>query len=137
MAGSGKSQVTFVRSTAHERPAWSGAAFIVEAMLLLLILIGSLAVFTQLFAASAERATASEELSRAVAAASTAAERFAADPASVPASSEGEGLTTTCEVAEEDRAGGVLYHAQISVANEEGTVVYQVETSRYVSEGGQ
>jgi len=48
-------------------------------------LIGSMAVFTQLFGYAVERSDSSRALTEAVAAAENAAERFAADPASAPA----------------------------------------------------
>ena len=67
--------------TSHTRPAWSGMALVVEAMVLLLVLVGSLAVITQLFATASARAQSGRKLAQAVALATTEAERFAADPA--------------------------------------------------------
>ena len=97
------------------RPRWSGAAFLVEAMLLLVFIMASLAVFTQLFAASAERANQSRDLTDAVAIASTTAERFAADPQGVAREFTQGRLRVVCDVRPEARQGGTMYYATISV----------------------
>ncbi|MDO4890248.1 MAG: hypothetical protein Q3963_02710 [Coriobacteriaceae bacterium] len=122
------------RPATSERPGWASAAFIVESLLLLVFLVGSLAVFTQMFAASAEQANEAGRLSAAVAMAGNTAERFAADPASIaPEEHEGD-LRVVSDVTHEESAGGTLYHATISVygAND-AEPVYTVTTSRYVS----
>ena len=123
------------RLTASARPGWASAAFIVESLLLLVFLIGSLAVFTQMFAAASEQASASSTLSAAVAAAGNTAERFAADPESVEAEAHVGDLRVVSDVTADERDGGTLYHATISVfeAND-AQPVYTVTTSRYVSE---
>ena len=97
------------------RSRWPGAAFLVEAMLLLVFIMASLALFTQLFAAATERAGESKALTDAVALASTTAERFAADPLAVPAEQTSGDLRVVCSVSPEARSGGTLYHAVISV----------------------
>jgi len=124
------------RKTLTARPAWSGAAVLVEAMLLLVFLVGSLAVFTQLFAASAEQAAQSRTTSEAVAAASNAAERFLADPQNTAGQSEENGLRVMCSVTREGHEGGILYRAEISVYDDAISPeepVYAVSTARYES----
>lgn len=103
------------RTQTAYRSRWSGVAFLIEAMLLLVFVMASLAVFTQLFAESGERANQSKALTDAVAIASTTAERFAADPQGIDSRFEYEGLLVTCDVTSETRAGGTLWHADIAV----------------------
>lgn len=131
--------LTTQRTRRPGRPLWSGAAFIVEALLLLVFLIASLAIFTQLFAASAEKSIEADELSRAVAAASSVAERFAADPSAVAETNQADDLTVTCDITKTPRANGMLYEATISVyddAQQPGDVnaLYTITTARYESE---
>lgn len=116
----------------QERRVWPGAAFIVEALLLLVFLAGSLAVLMQLNADAHEAGQESAALLEAITLASNAAEEFAADPAAAalgPASSVGDGiadpnlvwadgLVLVREVNPEEREAGVLYHATITVWNE-------------------
>ena len=119
------------------RPSWSGAAFIIEAMLLLVFLIGSLAVFTQLFATAAERGAHSGTLTSAVMAAENAAERFAADPAHMDEQLQAGELRVICDITSEKLAGGTLYHANIAVLAEGfAEPVYEIATSSYESEVG-
>lgn len=141
-------------------PSWSGVAFLVEAMLLLVFLTASLAVFTQLFGQAIERGTQSETLSQAVAAVSGTSERFCADPEGTEGATFSNGLIVVCEVDDEERGGGTLYHATISayqadpdaldsIGAENGDAlmelalasggpapVYSVTTSKYESEVG-
>jgi hypothetical protein len=119
----------------HAKPPWTGAAFVVEAMLLLLFLIAAVALLTRLFALSVEESAESRELTMAVAAASDAAERFAAAPGSVPARSSGGDLTVTCDVTDEPRARGVYHKAEIRVFDKAGEAVYALTTGAY--EGGE
>ena len=150
-------QLTSTTRTRASRPAWANVAFIVEAMVLLVFLIASLAVFMQLFSAALERSEEGGTMTGAVAAASTTAERFAADPQGVPAVAEFDDLVVTCDVTPEARDRGTLYHANIAVyrANEapdapdasaastapsdaldaldEPGAVYAISTSVYVS----
>lgn len=122
------------RPVTSTRPGWASAAFIVESLLLLVFLVGSLAIFTQMFAVSAGQAAQGATLSAAVAAAGNTAERFAADPESIePQTQEGD-LRVVCDVTSDARSGGTLYHATISVFEANGAEpVYTITTSRYVS----
>lgn len=142
------------RTSAAPHSRWSGTAFLVEAMLLLVIIMASLAVFTQLFAESAERANASRSLTDAVAAATATAELFCADPTGVKSEFTEGDLRVVCQVTPERRAGGIVYYATISVygtesadaaadmnAGEAGAVqtniavepLYTVQTAKYES----
>lgn len=146
-------QLTSTTRTRASRPAWANVAFIVEAMVLLVFLIASLAVFMQLFSAALERSEEGGTMTEAVAAASTTAERFSADPQGVPAVAEFDDLVVTCDVTPEKRDRGTLYYADIAVyrageapvASEVPTTatsaappdtsgaVYTISTSVYVS----
>ena len=115
--------------------SWAGTAFIVESMLLLVFLIGSVAVFTQLFAASVDRSTSSENLTKAVVAAESAAERFSADPTGSAGTTLAGDMTIVCDSTSEELAGGTLYHATITVFGpDQETPVYVLETASYESE---
>lgn len=102
------------------RPSWSGAAFIVEALFLLLFLAAATAIFVQLFAHAATQASESVSLSRAVALASNISEQFAADPTKAEPVYEVDGLIAYCDITQEERDGGILYKATISVRWREG-----------------
>ena len=124
------------RRTMRSLPSWSGMAFLVEAMLLLVFLIGSMAVFTQLFAHAVDRSESSRVLTEAVAAAENAAERFAAAPASAPAQVRDGNMLVKGDVADEKTAGGTLYNATITVYRDgQDEPVYTIQTARYSSEG--
>lgn len=147
-------QLPTERKAHGSRPRWAGAAFLVEAMLLLVFLIASFAVFTQLFAAAADRANRSEALTEAVVAASTVAERFAADPAAVQRETREGNMVVICDQAVEPRTAGNVVHATILVyaadgapsdssaaqasgngsSAVEGEPLYVIETARYVGE---
>lgn len=140
-------QLPSSRRHLHSRPAWSGAAFIVEAILLLAFLIGSLAVFTQMFALSMQKSAESQTLSQAVALASSTAERFAADPADAQGTELRDGLRVECQVTPEMTDTGTLYRAEIAVYDEtDGAAsaggvagaanepIYSISTARYESE---
>jgi hypothetical protein len=125
------------RPTTSARPGWASGAFIVESLLLLVFLIGSLAIFTQMFAAAAEQAAQGGTLSAAVAAVGNTAEQFAADPESVSTETHEGDLRVVSDVTQEAREGGTLYRATISAFDaNNATPVYTVTTSRYVSEVG-
>lgn len=115
------------------RATWPGTAFLVEALILLAFLVGALAVFMQLFGASAVRGAENGELAQAIVLASNSAEEFAADPQGAAAETTEDGFTVRCDVQPEKTAAGTLYHASITVESN-GDEVYQLETSRYVSE---
>lgn len=115
---------------------WSGAAFLIEAMLLLVFVMASLAVFVQMFAASTERANQSRDLTDAVAVVTTVAERFSADPANAQTDYWEGDLHVVCKVTPDTRAGGTLYSATISVYNVRSAStepLYSVSTAKYES----
>ena len=126
------------------RPLWSGTAFLVEALLLLVFLAASLAVFAQLFAMAADKTAESDRLSRAVAAADNVAEQFAANPHAISTVKEVDDLVVVCDVVDEPHDGGTLHKATITVyerssAEATGSVstgasVFSVSTARYESE---
>ncbi len=119
------------------RPAWSGMAVVVEAMLMLVFLIGSLAILTQVFATASVRAREAHDLAAAVSVATSAAERFAADPEGAEGVTEAEGLSVDCQVTSDQTTRGTIYHATITVRSEHvSEPVYTLSTERYV-EGGQ
>ena len=121
--------------TTRTRPAWSGMAMLVEAMFLLVFLMASLAIAMQLFAASSARAQQGRDLSLAVAEATNAAERFAADPTTAAGTTTADNLTIDCQVTSEETARGTLYHATITVfAEGEEAPVYTLATARYQGE---
>ena len=116
---------------------WPGMAFLVEALLLLVFVTASFAVFTYLFATSSESANESKNLTDAVALASTTAERFAAEPTSVEGEFIEGGLRVVCDVRPEERPGGTMYHATISVSRSDSadgsSPIYEIQTSKYES----
>jgi len=126
------------RTRRSQAPRWSGAAFIVEALFLLVFLAAAAAVFVQMFAHSAEKSAESIELSNAVAIASNTAEQFAADPSSISELETVDGLIVKCTTSVEKRANGNLHHATICVyradtntAGYAGEAIYTLETARY------
>ena len=121
------SQIRAARKTQRE----SSLAFIVEALVLLLFLIGSLAIITQLFSLSANKATQSKHLEQGVIVASNVAERFSANPKGVEEMTNERGLAVSCSVTEENLAYGTRYDALITVFDDNGEV-YRLTTSRYV-----
>lgn len=96
------------------RPPWSNVAFLVEAMLLLVFVMGSMAVCTQLFGQAVERGLQSERLSQAIAAVTDRAELFAANPQAAQGVAREGGLVVVCAVSDEARPGGTFYHATIN-----------------------
>ena len=137
-------QLPTERTREDTAPSWSNASFLIESMLLLVFLIASLAVFTQMFSASMARAEDSRQLTAAVTAASDTAERFTANPSGVNAIEENNGMIVTCDVDSDERESGTLYHAKISVYKAESfdlydmravaDPVYSVSTARFESE---
>lgn len=145
-----------LRQTAsREQRTWHGAAFIVEALVLLVFLMAALAVVIQLMNAAHERGIQADELSDAIVLASNNAEAFAADPTATTyettfvsengtlsaydgAKGAVEELEDTpwYEVArtvENTRTdAGTLYTAHISVSCK-GEPLYELDTARYVS----
>ena len=129
------------RTKVVARPGWSGAAFLIEAMLLLVFVMASLAVFTQMFAASSQSANQGKDLTDAVAIAAATAERFAADPQSVASEFDQGDLHIVCDIRSKARDGGTMYYATISVSRldslaglpDDASPIYEVQTSKYES----
>lgn len=132
---------------------WHGTAFVVEALVLLVFLAFTLAVFMQLFGAAHNRGLEERQLTQAVLLASNAAEEFAAAPLAGTSSetfdSNGNALDASaetgageaanayvvlCEVVPVHMEGGALLRASITVSCDDETI-YALETSRYVSNG--
>lgn len=130
------------RRSARGRSAWPGAAFIMEALILLLFLAACLAVFMELFGAANQRGVQNMRYEQAVILASNEAERFAADPAAAAAAvAEGAGDTATSDglevsvaVVPEPTAAGVLYRADIVVTDGDGEL-YRLQTACYAGTG--
>ena len=123
------------RHRTANRPAWSGLAVVVEALTLLLALVVSLTILTQLFASAALRARDGQRLAAAVACATNAAERFAADPAHAEGEAREGDLTVSCAVSTEPTDCGTLYRALIRVSpHDSEDVVFELVTARYVRE---
>ena len=133
-------QLPTQRKAVAARPRWSGVAFLVEAMLLLVFLMASLAVCTQLFAEASSRAGESEALTEAVVAGTAVAERFAANPSGVEHQSREGDMLVVCDSRIDQRVSGAMHYATISVyaigdgsASEavEGEPLYVIDTAHY------
>lgn len=106
-----------------------------EAMLYAFFFVVALAIVGALFGVSLHASHGAARLEQAVELASDAAARFAADPSAKQELLVEDGLRAVCEVTDESKAFGHLYHATIRVY--EGTeTIYDLETSRYVSARG-
>ncbi len=125
------------------KTSWTGTAFMIEALVLLFVLVASLAVFTSLFAYSANSAQQAQRIADATALAQNSAEGFSANPAAVE-SGKGTGMAATqgangyavsCEVAAEPQATGTFYTAHITVSDSQGEAC-ALDVARYV-EGGE
>lgn len=133
---------------------WHGSAFIVEALALLFFLSISIAVLMLLFSSSYERSIQADRFSHATILATNEAELFATQPQETSQTKyfkETEAGTldkTTREdgsaqslykventITVDKKAAGALYHATI-VVSYDNDIVYELETSRYASEGG-
>lgn len=126
--------------TSHS--GFSKTAFMIEAMVLLVVLIACMAVFVQLFTRSLSTANSSSELTQAIVIAQNAAEEFSADPGAVKDGADvGKGVTAngsdgfnvTCKVTDTATDTGTLYTAHITVSNDDGEI-YSLTSTRYVSE---
>lgn len=114
-----------------ERAVWPGAAFIVEALLLLVFLAGSLAVLMSLNADADETGRHSADLMSAMVMATNSAEEFSASPLDAaenfasnaenddPNVRRADGLVLVRDVTPVETAAGVLYRAVITVWHEE------------------
>ena len=129
------------RTPVREGLSWSNTSFLVEALILLVVLIASMAVFTTLFVHASSGANDAARLSSATAIAQNAAEEFSSNPQAVAAGKKvGEGVAkssednfdVTCKVSSENEGAGVLYTATITVSDDAGEV-YSLDASRYVS----
>ena len=130
------------------QPLWHGAAFLVEALVLLAFLAASLAVLFSLFASARTEADRAARLSEAVAIAQNAAEgiaaadTFSADavPATQVVTGAQTGTTYELAIELEPRAtgAGTLWHATITVcdatasADADAEPLYTLETARYL-----
>lgn len=117
--------------------SWTSVAFIVESVLLLVFLVASMAVLTQVFSSSMNRSVESRTLDAATIAASSIAEHFAADPSDVADEVRLGDLRVTCSVSDQQRPGGTMYTAQIDVYDVSdsgnGALIYSLSTSNYRS----
>ena len=125
------------RGVAITQASWASVAFMVESVLLLVFLVASLAVLTQLFSTALSRSAESRTLDAATIAASSIAEHFAANPSDVQPETRLGDLRIVCDVADSARAGGTMYSAHIDVydaTRPEGSgPVYSLDTSCYQS----
>ncbi len=129
------------RTAIRENLSWSSTSFLIEALILLVVLIASMAVFTTLFVHASSGANDAARLSSATTIAQNAAEEFSSDPQAVAAGKKiGEGMAkagsddfdVTCKVSSANEGAGVLYTATITVSDDSGEV-YSLNASRYVS----
>lgn len=120
-----------------ERRVWPGAAFVVEALLLLVFLTGSLAVLMELNADADQAGRQSADLLDAIVLASNVAEEYSADPvafeqayasdpesdrwfsASLDAVPSGESvLRISCDFIEEETGAGAMHYLTLEVWQE-------------------
>lgn len=125
---------TLLESRHGVSATWHGAAFVMEALLLLVFLAFALAVFMQLFGVAHSRGTEERQLTQAVLLASNDAEAFAAAPQAGTVATTFDAYAVEREVSTERSQGGTLYRAIITVTCE-GRSVYELESARYVSDG--
>ncbi len=128
----------YVGRARADRAVWPGAAFIVEALLLLVFLTGSLAVLMSLNADADRSGRESAQLMDALVMASNSAEQFAADPQAVVEAQSlaadevdtnvayQDDLLLIREVAVEPTEAGSLFHATITIWDQADVV--SVET---------
>lgn len=138
-----------------ERKSWTGTAFLIESLVLLVFLAGTIAVLAQLFAYSVSTANSAQQLSQAATVAQNAAEEFSSNPVAVAEGQQvGQGVAlngtsdfaVTCTVTANEEDNGTLYVAHIAVspraatgagaaaANNAGAAeaAYELDTARYV-----
>lgn len=124
-------------SSAHieqrvKRTRKSGRAFIIEALVMFVFLVATLAIVTQLFIASANKSVQGQDLERSSFLAANVAERFSANPLSTNLDISQDGLFVNCAVTPQTMSSGTLYKAVITVFDGYD-VIYTIETARYVS----
>lgn len=123
-----------MRANAH-RAANNRITSIIEAMVMTAALVWALALFMRLVSFAMTTSDDSRVLSRAVTMATTLAEEFSANPASVPSSirDEDDGLVATCDTEAVPSGTGIMYHARIQVSTEAGDrTVFSLTSSQYV-----
>lgn len=125
---------TLLESRHGVTTTWHGAAFVVEALLLLVFLAFALAVFMQLFGAAHSRGTEERQLTQAVLLAANDAEAFAAAPQAGTETTTLDAYVVEREVRAERSQSGTLYRATITVTCDDKTV-YELESASYVSDG--
>lgn len=122
-----------------KKSSWTGTAFMIEVLVLLLFLVASLAVLTQAFAYSVNEAKQADRITQATTLAQNAAEEFSANPQAVAAGqpvgqNDAQGtdnFTVSCTVSNELQATGTFYTAHISVSDGEGEA-YALDAARFV-----
>lgn len=108
------------------------STYLVEALLILVCLLIVASVVMVVFSYALQREEQTQQEQEAIVLAQNAAERFAADPTSVPNHTMQDAYDIYCETSAEDRGVGVHYTAHVSVAAE-GEELFALDTSRYVS----
>lgn len=109
-----------------------GRTYLVEALLLLACLLVMACVVMVLFARSLEAGVQTQREQQAIVLAQNTAERFAADPLSVPYQTDEGEYQVLCIVSTFPRSNGTWYDAHVAVmcAGEEA---FSLDTARYVS----
>lgn len=120
----------------------SGIAFIIEMLVLLVLVAGCLTVLIEMFAVAHQQGENNSNTVQAVHLASNTAERFSADPTSIPEKEIIDDLVVYTDVESEPRSTGTLYTATIEVysvtdrnARTGSKPFYGLETARYVRAG--
>lgn len=122
------------RATTRQRRTWHSMAFFVEAIILMIFLVATMAVFTNLLMGSQVRSAETRQLTNAIVATSNEAEAFAINPHEGTTVTSGDGFTITCTAEATPGKGGTLYSAQLITTNAQGAEIYRLSTSKYVSE---
>ena len=122
------------RAAARERQPWHGVAFFVEAIILMVFLVATMAVFTNLLVSSQVRGADTSVLTNAIVVTENEAEAFAAHPEAGTTTVKQGNLTITRTVEAVEGEGGTLYRAELVTTNQSGIQIYSLTTSKYVSE---
>ena len=110
-----------------------GVAFLVEALVLIVVLTSTLAVFAKLVATSQRDARTSARTASAIVLATNVAEDFSARPFEGTHTESGQAVVATCTATSEPTGPGTMFHATITVADAESeATLYTLETARYV-----
>lgn len=132
------SSVRFASAENGGRSVWAGAAFVVEALVLLAFLAGSIAILLSIFAYAEEQGQENHRITQAIVLASNTAEEFNATPEFPPQINQTDELIAICTVETKTNGIGTYYEATIVVTDKEsGDEVYTLTSTRYVSGGGQ